>query len=354
MRLLPEPVTAHAITRQVGRYLYQLIMAKRNLLTDTIKTKPVFPLLLPVFFVLHEFTANYDNVPVTGSLGLCLLYILTSCIIAGLAWLFFRNLQKAALMALLMMAWNFFYGSIKDTLHQQFPESILHQYRFIIPFGILLFVIALIWLKKRKAPLNKLTSYLNILLLALITYDVISLLTKANNNLQSPLAKTLTTCDTCSKPDIFLIIADGYTSNNSLNTQFGFDNVSFENALHQRGFHIVPNSTSNYNFTLYSMASILNMDYFTNEEHEQPVRVRQTYNQVRKNIVTKYLAKSGYRFYNCSIFDVADQPAQDYSYFIPTGIKIITSQTFINRFIKDFEPDLLAGRFGGSLQKKFA
>lgn len=314
--------------------------------TTFIKRAPVFLVLLPIFFVLHGYNTHYGSVPVMGSIVLVLTYLLVSCIIAANAWLYFRDVHKAALMATFLMAYYFFYGHIKNVLSL--------QYRFIIPFSILLLLAVFIWINRRKRPLNKLTSYINILLLALIVYDLASLTIKASSKKSLPgsaMSKWLAPCDTCSKPDIFLIITDGYTSGKALKTQFNFDNRSFENELRQRGFHISPNSRSNYNFTLYSIPSLLNMEYIV---PAQPVKIRQTYNAVRENIVTNYLIQSGYRFYNYSIFDVKDQAAQDYSYFIPTGVKLITSQTFLDRVTKDFEPDFLSGRFGKRLQKKYA
>jgi hypothetical protein len=332
-------------------------MTEKNKFTTTIKTWPFFLLLLPVFFVLHEYIAHYNAVPVVGSMVLILTYVLASCAIAALAWFFFRDLHKAALMTLLLMSYYFFYGSMKDVLLQQFPESFLNRYRFIIPFTVLLFIISFAWLKRRKRPLTRFILYINVLLAILVVFDLGSLSIKVLTKkfLSEPaVSKLLTLCDTCSKPDIFLIISDGYTSNKSLKAHFGFDNAAFENELVQRGFYIAPNSTSNYNFTLYSLPSILNMDYVIPEKNEQRYNVNHAYNQIRENIVTKYLIKSEYRFYNCSLFDVGDQPANDHSHFIPSRVKIITSQTFINRLEKDFLPDLLAGRFGSSLQKKYA
>jgi hypothetical protein len=97
------------------------------------------------------------------------------------------------------------------------------------------------------------------------------------------------------------------------------------------------------------------MDYIKLKEGAQDYgSVSYSYNLIRKNHVMNYLAASGYRFYNCSIFDFDKQPANEYGAFLPYGVKLITSQTFTTRLEKDFHTDILAGKFGKALQKKYA
>src|SRR5688572_7762955 len=104
---------------------------------------PFYLALLPVFFVLNEYTANYDAIPAFDAVELCLIYLGASFLFAGLAWLYFRNFQKAALLAFLIMSYNFFYGSVRDLIADQFPESFLSRYKFIFPFSFVLFAAAI-------------------------------------------------------------------------------------------------------------------------------------------------------------------------------------------------------------------
>jgi hypothetical protein len=63
------------------------------------------------------------------------------------------------------------------------------------------------------------------------------------------------------KPDIYFIIFDGYTNNRTLQQLWQFDNSSITNWLSQKGFYIPDSSKANFNFTPYSISSILNMNY---------------------------------------------------------------------------------------------
>jgi len=62
-------------------------------------------------------------------------------------------------------------------------------------------------------------------------------------------------------PDIYYIILDSYPSNRVLKNYFQYDNYKFLRELESRGFYIPEKSTSNYTFTLPSLASSLNMSY---------------------------------------------------------------------------------------------
>ncbi len=319
----------------------------RNLLREW----PLFPMLLPVFFVLHGYVVNYNAVPAGDALLLALKYMAIAVLIAALAWLFLRDITKAAIFALLIMALQFFYGSIQD--------AIALRYRIVFPFIIIFFAALVIWLKKRKKPLQKLALYLNILLLISLLIDTGSLIVKA---ISADIRKTtqaafqgLKICDTCVKPDIYFILPDQYTGNTALKGIFNFDNSAFINELQSRGFHVAAHSSSNYNLTPFSVASTLNMDYIQLKKGAQDYgSVSYSYNLIRHNHVMDYLISAGYRFYNCSIFDFDKQPANEYGAFLPYGVKLITSQTFTARLEKDFHSDILAGKFGKSLQKKYA
>ena len=200
-----------------------------------------------------------------------------------------------------------------------------------------------IWLKKRKKSLFIFTFYLNILLAILIIVDAGWLITKIpaakEKKVFHPEAEGFTICDTCRKPDIFFIIPDQYAGYTSLKDVFDFDNADFENELKARGFYIAKKSISNYNFTPFSVASTLNMDLLSLKKGPQNYStVGYSYEVIRNSRVLKFLSSTGYRFYNCSIFDFDDQPAHKYAAFLPYGIKLVTAQTFTTTAERRFSP----------------
>ena len=322
--------------------------------------RPYFLFLFPLFFVLHGFTSNYDSVPTGDALLLFLEYIIAILIITIISWFFFRDIYKASLVALLIMSGQFFFGNVQDFLKDHFPQAFISRYRFIIPFGLILLLILFTWLRKTKRSFRELTSYLNILLLILIMVDTGWLIAKIpavqKSKTFSPVASGFTICDSCSKPDIFLIIPDQYAGNTELKDAFHFDNTAFENELAARGFHIAKKSSSNYNLTPFSVASLFNMNFLELKKGKQNyATVNYSYKVLRNSQVLNFLTASGYDFYNCSIFDFDKKPAHKYKAFLPYGINLITAQTFTSRIEDDFRAGVLEGNFNfKNLRKKIA
>lgn len=324
-----------------------------------VKSKPVFLFLLPVFFVLHGFTRNYNFVPVGDALLLILIYTGSAVGITLLSWSLYRDLTKASLIAFVIMAYHFFFGSIHDLMKTYFAETFITRYIFILPVSFLFLLVFIVWLKKRKRPFQKPIYYLNILFLLLILIDTIWLSGKIidqKDNSSSDITNAgLIKCDTCKKPDIFFIILDGYSGNKALKEKFDFDNSAFENELRHRGFHIVSDSRSNYNYTPFSTASILNMNYpELNMKTKGQGNLNYSYRMIRDNLVVKFLEASGYTVYNYSIFDLAKQPAKNYDNILPVKTKLITAQTFLSRLKKDIGGNIIMGKFRiKAVEKKF-
>jgi hypothetical protein len=307
---------------------------------------PLFLFLLPAFFVLHGCMENYDFVPVKDALLLTGLYCGVSAILAFLFWLFYRDLIKAALLSFCIMAFHFFFGSVHDSLKKYFPGSFLSTYSFILPAALVIFLLVLVLVKRRKKPLTKLSFYLNTLLIILIAVDTILLLTKVigtSKQEQLTIPDGMVPCKDCPKPDIYFIIADEYVGNTTLKDKFGFDNSAFINDLATRGFHTIPYSSSNYNFTPYSVASTLNMDYLDIRAQKKADQsdLALCYATIKNNRFLRFLQSEGYTFRNYSIFDFQGQPARTEVTFLPVKTKLITGQTFLSRFNRDIRYHLV-------------
>ncbi len=70
-----------------------------------------------------------------------------------------------------------------------------------------------------------------------------------------------------SDKDIYIIILDMYAGSFTLN-QMGFDNSHFITELKKSGFNVFENIDSNYNKTLLSLSSFLNLKYLENINYE--------------------------------------------------------------------------------------
>lgn len=305
-----------------------------NYLTLNLK-KSFFLVLFPYFFVLHGYVENYPLVPFIDSLKLAGYYLVGILFLTLVSLLIFRSLPKACLFVFALFCIQFFFGSIHDFLKHQLRIYSFTKYSIIIPATVLLIVFIFIALKRSKRSFNRLTKYLTIVVIFLITYDVIQISLTINKNLPS-LEGEFQKCDICIKPDIYLIVADEYAGKQELKEKFYFDNSGFEKQLRTRGFHIVQNSRSNYNFTPFSVGSLLNMSFLTLKDTASTLQdVPMVMKTIEKNKLTIFLAGIGYKIYNHSIFDLPGEPTQIYSSFLPYKTKYITAQTFTDRVMKD-------------------
>lgn len=311
--------------------------------------KPVlreyFLLLLPAFFVLHGYTENFPLIKAGDAFFLFLQYSALSLLLYPVSFLVFRSWRKAAVAVLLLLSFYFFFGSMHDAAKSVLPGTFVVKYTFLLPFTAAVAMAAIIFLKKTKRQFNRFVRYANVLLVVLLAVDIFSLSKKFSEQPETTAVAPagFSHCDSCPVPDIYFIIADEYAGNRELKEIFNFDNSSFEKALESKGFKIVDNSISNYNYTPHSMASLFSMNYLRGIEGKNKSKKDRhiAYALINKNPVIEFLRSQGYRFKNFSVFQFDDELPSTHSSFILTGKELLTSQTFFSRIDRDIRFNLI-------------
>ncbi len=77
---------------------------------------------------------------------------------------------------------------------------------------------------------------------------------------------------------------------------FHYDNSRFERLLTDQGFHVVQSSHSNYKFTVFSMASLLNMQYLKDigtPELWNRFGYNAAVSAIKDNVVTQFTGEPG-------------------------------------------------------------
>jgi hypothetical protein len=197
------------------------------------------------------------------------------------------------------------------------------------------------YLKKSVKEFSRLTLFINLLLLIYLAMDVVSIaVTKRKETARAP-QTDYTICDTCARPNIYLIILDEYSGSNVLQRYFHYNNQPFENALRQKGFFVAAHPSSNYSATAVSVASIFSMDYLpafhraiTVEDYTRAEKA------VNESVVMQLLQKQGYRFLNHSILNLAGQPGKFTTDLLPRQLQLITHKTLWNRLNADLAWDI--------------
>ena len=299
---------------------------------------PFFIFLFPIFFVLHGFTENYYFVSMKSALLLTAIYLLASLVLTSLFYLISRKLPVAALMASLLLFIEFFFGFIHDFIRQVAGHSFFSKYSFVLAFLSILILFFYLIIKKRQ--LNRVSGYLNILFLVLILVDLANLIIKArasSKKIVLNLPAGSIKCDSCSRPDIYIITLDGYAGNDQLRKIFSYDNSRFLEQLDTRGFRTIPVSESNYDSSPSSMASTLDMEYLSlHEKNNMRKKGHQfAFRRINNNKLMNFLKAHGYEPVNYSIFKVMGQAAPIGGAFVPANARLINDNTLTSRLKKE-------------------
>lgn len=301
----------------------------------------LFLFLLPLFFVFHGYVENYRNIQPLSCIPLVAVYLAVTAIVYGACRLLLKTPLKAALLAAFIMSFFFFFGALHDFLRVH--HIFLQKYSLILP-AFTLTAVLLTWRLRKKTPSPKLPRYLNILLTVYIIVDLVTLLAGAGGKGAQKISAypqpdgAYRRCDTCARPDIYFILFDEYSNSRTLSQTFHFDNSRFDDWLTGHGFHLLPESRSNYPKTPFSMASILNFSYVGDIGDTANVKAHDFSNQlvaIRENEVCRFLTMNGYQIVNNSIFDLAGAPSTVNLTLIPARTRLITERTLLNYLARD-------------------
>ncbi|MDB5208834.1 MAG: hypothetical protein JWR72_3909 [Flavisolibacter sp.] len=308
-----------------------------------VASKEFFLFLMPLFFVLHGYINNMQAMQFSEAIGLWLQTVLAISLILLIGLLNFRSLRKASVFAFSIMFFHLFFGPLHDLLKSLFPSIFLSKYIFILPVLLFSLIALMIYLKKTKRNFNRFSLYLNGLFLLLILLETPNWIIARKHQNQVASLPGSSICDTCEKPDIYLIIADEYADSSSLQQIFNFNNQDFQTSLRNRGFYFIKNSKSNYNFTPFAMASLLQMDYLTGiEGHNSSMADKnRCYQLINKSSLWHFLQQQGYEISNHSIFNIANIPTAAPQNYILIGKDMILSQTFLSRLDRDLRYHLV-------------
>lgn len=314
---------------------------------------PWFILLLPVSFVLHGYVKYPDFVSTQTIIKLIAQYFAIILIVSLPIYLYLREWNKSLLVAVAIMAVNFYGGVFHDFLLRQAGAS---WYTRQVILGLLLGFLFLIWiyrLKKMTARLSaKTIVFLNTLLLIFIGIDAAGW--KSPNSRQREQTIRLPALPPSAKrPDIFLIVLDEYAGQTSLRKGMGFDNAAFLQSLRTRGFFVADSSQANYNATHYAMASLLSLDYIRpgKEGLRLTADIDIAFSAIYRNPLTAFLNQQGYRILNNSWFRIAGSTSMNNPAYGPAEESFIDAQTLWKRFRRNGLLALLRKLKWNSLQE---
>ncbi len=326
-------------------------MTKKKLLhSGTFALSFVF--LLPVFFILHGVSEYLFFIPFQDVLKLLVFYFAITALLLSVFYFVFRNIKKASLAVFVSLAIFFFFGATHDSLKKIAGDTFIIKYSFLLPSFCIIYVLAMLLIKKNICVITpKLIAYLNILLLILILYDASIIGFKVVTNKKGQL--DMAQCKTCAKPDVYLIILDGYAGQSQLSADFSYNNKAFLDTLQDLKFYVIPKSKSNYTGTVFSIASLLNFEYLDmNDFSPTDKNLNYCYKKIAQSNAVDFFQRQGYDFVNNSIFDIDNAPSLSKKTFLVSGVDLISSQTLFARVKRDLYNNFLMNHLQGSQQYK--
>jgi hypothetical protein len=226
---------------------------------------PLHPFLFAVYPILALLAVNISEVDVSSGWRSLLLSILIAGLLILAFFAIYRDWQRAALLATILLILFYSYGHVYILLKGvEINGFFLFRHRTLIPLWTVLGILLSWWISRKSFRAATGTYILNLtglllLILPLFQLGTFLLQSQSSRAEQNPSALDLHVGG--QPPDIYYIILDGYGRSDVLKNEYGYDNSDFLSRLRDLGFYIAECSQSNYAQTQLSLASSLNFDY---------------------------------------------------------------------------------------------
>jgi hypothetical protein len=230
------------------------------------------PVIITLYAILALYAHNIREVEFSVIVRSLFAAILTTAILLLVFRLVFREIEKAALASTLTLILFFSYGHIYALLKEVSIFSVLiGRHRILAPLWLGLLIIGL-WRISRNQRSNDIVhrTLSLVMIIALVSPMVqigeffirTSFMDHQATDQNIAQIDQLTNLPPDEElPDIYYIILDGYTRQDTLREFYGYDNQPFLDTLEEMGFFVASCSQSNYAQTLLSLPSSLNFGY---------------------------------------------------------------------------------------------
>ena len=223
---------------------------------------PFYPFLLACYPALSLLQVNFQEVDPRVIIRPLLVSIIFTTIIFIISFVISRRIHQSAAFTALCLILIFSYGHIYNMFSPPVMEGFfLGRHRWLIVFYLIIFAVITWMIFTKMQGGQQITKLFNPISLVLIALPVIQVLSIGVKQSQSavvlPRQEKMQVKSSLSgeKPDIYYIILDMYTREDSLKQDFNFDNSPFIHELERRGFYVADCSRANYLQTQLSIGS---------------------------------------------------------------------------------------------------
>jgi hypothetical protein len=292
-------------------------------------------LLYGIFPLLGYWANNLGQVRPDVVFKPALIIALFSWILYSAFLIILRSFHKSALISLLILILFFSFGHVdnlfsKINTDRFLPFSILLLIVYILIFNIGTFLIFRI----KKIP-EGYFNYFYIMIGLLILFNLSRAIQFEARLANSPKKTSVqpSSLPIENLPDIYYIVLDSYSRDDILQEMYNVDNSAFLGELQLRGFYLPKCAFSNYDITVDTISSVLNMNYL--DELRIPnatlsIVTSQKTMLILDNQVRHKFAELGYQF-------VATRGWAAFN-------NINNADIYLNYYESQRQPDTLSGR----------
>jgi len=259
---------------------------------------PFHPFLFGIFPAVSFLANNIEEVLPGAAFRIFLIVLAGVLLLFILLSILQRDWHKSAFLVTIFLILFFSYGHLYNSLKQTSLFGIaIGRHRYLSFINLLILMLGWRWVIKHQRTAAH-TISLNILgtVLLLLPLLQIAWYQIRFRSTIAPLKDSdtqLSAIDPNSNtPDIYYIILDAYTRDDTMRSFYEFDNTPFLETLEDRGFYVARCSQSNYAKTNLSLASTLNLNYVQDiYDQKQTSGLAKL---VQNSLVRKKLEKLGY------------------------------------------------------------
>jgi hypothetical protein len=260
--------------------------------------------------------------------------------------LLLKNSTRATAFSFYILSVFFLFGAIHDFLKSTISNSFFVSYSLLLPLISIITLLVFFFLRKRNVNNLSTLRYFFYLITVFFILEVATLVfneltNKSKDNSISGADDTHNFkggITNRSKPDIYFIVFDGYTSSKCLKDEFNYDNNGIDSTLKANNFFLSASSRSNYNLTAFSLTSTWNLNYLKSGIEKNIVtsgNLLRAITTFKKNKLVNLLTQEGYSIRNYGCLDIENFPAKTSAYFNGLDYRQIDNQTLASRIWKD-------------------
>ena len=288
------------------------------------KTKRTF-LFHPILFGLYPVLALYAfnrNETVFSAIQLAFLTsLIVTFVVLSIFLLIFRSWENAAAPTSFTLMLFYSYGHFYDVAQNiSLFGRIIGRDRFLIPVWLLLFIIGIVLLSKSKrfvlnATLNTVSLFLMIFVMGQLLIPIVQLASARANSAKEPVPAPRGSSVDSVERDVYYILVDAYSRQDLLQEKLDLDISDFISELKSLGFYIPDCAQSNYDNTLNSLTTTLNMNYLEAIGLKYLDDKAKYEPHIQQNAVMEHFKEMGYSITTFkSLYRMLDLPNSTYYY----------------------------------------